>query len=277
LAGQAEDRNFAVYMEGHEGHRGNVLAHAWIAKVGSLLAVLARLERQYLGASKKKTEFEVTATEKRNPTIISLKPVPSVTSYDPLPAFRWSIEQLENVATGRDIDERVDAETADMMVGLGKPPREDAYRRFWINGYADPVEFNADFAARAQQVAIRRRAAMAEPAWFEGVSHGSVVGELRALDDLHGERRFVIVPPVGPTQIECRFPEHMRSNIGGYAFKPVRVTGLLHYRAESPFPLRVDMELIEELRAPSRHLLDLEGLFEGFPAPDVDYSAFLNG
>jgi hypothetical protein len=235
------------------------------------------MERQFLASGKRKTDFEVTDTQKRNPTIISLRPVPTAPAYDPLPAFRWSIAQLERVAHGGDVDPRIDAETADMIAGLARPPKEDAYKRFWINGAADPVVFNEDFGASARSVAARRRAESVEPEWFSGVSQGAVTGELKALDDLQGDRRFVVVPSLGPEQIECHFPEHMRDKIGAYAFKAVRVTGLLTYSSGSPFPMKVDMHDIERIAEPAKHLFDLEGLFAGYAKPEVDYTTWLNG
>lgn len=270
-------KDFAIYMEGHEGHRGNVLAHAWIEKVGKLLSVLARMERQFLDVAKRKTVFEVTDTQKRNPTIISLKPVPSVVSYDPLPAFQWTLDQLENVAASRPVDPRVDAETADMIASLAKAPAEEAYRRFWINGFADPVEFNDAFALNAMTLAAQRRSTQAEPDWFVGVSQGSVTGNLQAIDDVQGDRTFVLVPAIGPSQIECQFPENMRDEMGKHVFKAVRVSGLLTYTADSPFPSKVKMESIDPIEAAKVHMVDLEGLFRGYPKNEPEYSAWING
>lgn len=263
-------------MDGHEGHRGNVLAHAWISKVGALLSVLARMERQYLAVARRKTVFEVTNTQKRNPTIVSLKPVASAPAYDPIPALQWSLEQLERVATGQAVDGRIDAETADMMATLAKPPTEDAYRRFWINGFADPVVFDEKFGLNARTVAAQRRATSVEPDWFVGVSRGTVTGKLQAIDDEQGNRSFVLIPPVGPERVVCKFPEHMRDEMGKHVFKSVRVNGLLTYAAASPFPVKVDMTQIEGLGPANTHLIDLEGLFVGLSRPEPDLASLID-
>jgi len=270
---EISEKVFAVYMEGHEGHRGNVLAHAWISKVNTLLSVLARLERQYLDVGKRKTVFEVVDTQKRNPTIINLKPVPAAHSYDPMPAFKWSLDQLERVASEKPVDQRIDAETADMMASLSRQPSEDAYRRFWINGFFAPVEFNEEFGVRARKIAAQRRAASVEPDWFVGTAFGSVTGHLEAIDDENGARSFVVIPPVGAPRIACLFPTEKKDEMGGYVFKNVRVTGLLTYSAKSPFPVKVKMETIETILPAKSHLLDLDGLFSGYDKPQPDYSA----
>jgi hypothetical protein len=253
-------QDVAVYMEGHEGHRGNVLAHVWNAKLGQLLSVLARMERRFSGADRRQTSFEVVGVEKRNPTIVVLHPVPSAKHYDPLPALDWSMLQIQAVATGGTVDDRIDAETADMLAGLARPIQKDGYKRFWMNGYAEAVQFDESFRLRAESVAFNRRAVVNRP-WFKGTSRGEIIGELRAVDDEDGNRTFIVNPKVGPRRVLCRFPEDRRGQMGAYLFKTVRVTGALHFEADSPHPVSVDMTNIEDIAPVAAHLLDIRGSY----------------
>lgn len=147
-------------------------------------------------------------------------------------------------------------------------PGEDEFR--------PPIMGLAAFMDRARQIAATRRLARTEPGWFAGTAHGSIVGEIRAIDDVQGERSFIVVPAVGPQQIDCRFPESMRDEMGKYVFRTVRVTGLLTYSADSPFPKQVEMATIEAVTAPDVHMVDLEGLFAGHERNSIDYSALLH-
>ena len=273
----SDDRKLSVYMEGHDGHRGNVLAHAWVSKVGQLLSVFARMERRFNDSDRRQTAFEITDTKKQNPTILTLKPVPSAKSYDPGPAIDWTLSEIGNVANERPVDSRVDAETADMLAALARPSSADGYKRFWLNGHAAPVEFDAQFRAKAEAVAARRRAECFTPDWFEGVAIGSVIGRLNAVDDEFGNRNFVINPTSGPKRIECRFPESERQTVGAHLFEQVQVTGLLTYSKASPHPVSVEMHSLEVLKVSGAHLLDMEGLFAGYGRNEPENLAFLNG
>ena len=100
-------RDLTVNMEGHPGHRGNVLAHAFIAKMQRLLSALGQAERKYNERSQRQTDYEISDASKTNPTRVTLHPVARQKNYDPLPAFSWTYEQLERIAALHPTDERI--------------------------------------------------------------------------------------------------------------------------------------------------------------------------
>lgn len=272
---------FTVYLEGHDGHRGNVLAHAFIAKLQRLVIVLGRLERAYLSASTRRTDFEITDASKTNPTALSLKPVPRTVEYNPTPAFEWSMAQLRIVGEGGVPDERVRGEIASDLVRLSTKEADADYKAFWINGYAEAVRFDEEYLARAQKIARDRAKEDAPNRWHTGTSLGSIVGELKKIDDMEGNQEFVIVPRTGPESVVCRFPESLRDEIGRYIFKTVRVRGALHYGEDSPFPYRLDADAngIEEFprEVRRRTLSELRGVFADREKPNPDWDTLLNG
>jgi hypothetical protein len=266
-------------MEGHPGHRGNVLAHALVAKLQRLLSALARAERSFIDSGKRQTEYEVSRASKTNPTEMTLRPVPRIKNYDPLPAFNWTIEQIEHIATGRDVDERLDPTFAQALADIAEKKRDDDYTRLWISGNGLTLTLDENFRVRSQAVAVRLIERRRPEHWFEGVSHGSVVGNLRQVADIEGEHQFVILPPVGADRIQCTFPEDKREKMREYLFKTVRVVGRLHYVEDSPFPVHVEMEDIE-LASPTEdppHLLDLRGAFKGRRRGRSDLEQLLDG
>lgn len=271
---------FTVYLEGHEGHQGNVLAYPFVAKVRSLISVLHALERAFVAAPKRKTDFEIVGANKQNPTTLDLKPVPRVPAYDPNPALAWGIEQMRAVGEGKQPDARVPGDIAFDLAKLATKESEYDYRAFWINGYAEAVRFDDDYRANAYIVAKERARQEAPAAWHVGASLGSVVGELKKVDALDAENQFVIVPPTGRA-ITCVFPETMKDELGKFLFKMVKVSGVLHYGEESPFPYRVvvrdhGLEAYPP-RQRRRTMAQLRGVFAGIPHETADWNALLNG
>ena len=119
-----------------------------------------------------------------------------------------------------------------------------------------------------------------ELAWHTGASLGSIVGELKKLDNFEHDREFVIVPPVG-APVVCTFPDTMLSEMGKYWSKVVRVRGILQYKSDSPFPASVDVvaggiELYRQ-EPPKRTLAQLRGIFAGRPRPNPDWDSLLHG
>lgn len=271
-------RDITLHMEGHPGHRGNVLAHALVDKLRKLLSALAQAERKYLNAAQRQTEYEIVNAEKVNPTNLTFHPVPKRATYDPIPAFDWTIEQLERIEGGQDIDDRLDAYFAWTLAELAERKREDDYTRLWISDGHKTINLDAQFKARSELIAAKKTEQETPPQWYEGASLGTIVGDLREVSDIEGEHQFVIIPPIGADRITCTFPEAKRELMRTYLFKTVRVFGRLNYTKRSPFPDRVEMENIEaasEFESPP-HLLDLRGLFKGIERSDPDFGQ-LNG
>jgi hypothetical protein len=277
LAENQQKLGFTIYLDGHEGHQGNVLVHSYLSKVHRLVLVLNKLERAYVQAGTRQTDFEIIGADKRNPTTLSLKPVAKVKAYDPVPALRWSIQQMDAVGQGADPDPRVDSEIALDLVKLSSKEGEYGYKSFWINGHAEAVRFDEAFCENARRIARQRINEEAPNRWRVGVSEGSVVGELKKVDDLEGENLFVVVPPVGPDRVVCTFPSHLRDEMGKHLFKIVRVTGQLHYGEESPFPFKVEAVNITPMQPRRKPMRDLRGLFAQRERVPTEWGDLMHG
>jgi hypothetical protein len=272
-------KDITLHIEGHPGHRGNALAHALVEKLRKLLSALGQAERAYIDKPARQTDYEVVDAGKVNPTHLTLHPIPRRMNYDPIPAFEWTFEQIENVALGKDVDERIDATLARTLSEIAKKDHEDDYSNLWISVDDEKVVFDDAFRARSEALASRKTEQERPPEWFAGVSHGSIVGDLLQVADIEGERQFVIIPPLGAGSITCTFPESKREAMRKHLFRTVRVIGKLHYRQDSPFPVQVDMEDIEPASTFEEppHLLDMRGLFKGLERSSDDAEAMLNG
>ncbi|NBE08116.1 hypothetical protein [Paragemmobacter ruber] len=228
-------------MSGTDGHQGNVLAHTYVGKINRLILVMNRLERLHEGSSVKKTDFEIIDADKKNPTTLTLKPVPRVRDYNPAPAVYWSIAQLETIDRGEEPDQRIPSAVLGEIAEMAAPSKDDGYKAFWINGHTDPVHFDKDFHVKALSLAQKRAFAETPIVWHSGKAIGEVIGELKKVDDLDADNEVVLVPATGPDFIRCTFPEAMKSEIGKYLFKKVKVKGVLTYDSLSPHPKRVQI------------------------------------
>jgi len=277
LAVEGATPGFTIYLDGHEGHQGNVLANAFLAKASKLILVLNRLERAFIGAPRRQTDFEIIGADKRNPTTLTLKPVPRVLAYNPTPAMAWGIHQIDLVARGEEPDERVDSEVAFDLHDLATKRHEEDYRAFWINGYAEAVKFDDAFAGKALRVARARLAKEAPQKWKVGAAIGTVTGELKAVDDIEEGHQFVIVPAVGPDRITCTFPEEMREEMGAHLFKIVSVHGTLHYGEKSPFPYLVRASKIERVVKRRKTFAQMRGIFADRRPNEVEWGSLVHG
>ena len=274
----AQQGTFTVYLEGQDVRQGNVVAHIFLTKAAKLISVLGALERAYLDVSQRQTDFEIIDAAKVNPTTLTLKAVPKTKNYVPTAAFGWGIHQLRLIADGQQPDDRVKGEIAREIVDLATKQTRDGYKNFWVNGYSEAVRFDDEFLANAQKFAHRRALEEAPGGWRVGISHGSLIGELKKVDDLDGGQQFVIVPKIGPKQVTCTFPVRMRATMGEYLFKVVKVTGKLHYSADSPFPDYIDMSEISTFPAqePRKTLRQMRGMFAGYPKETTSLDDLFN-
>tara|TARA_R110002110_G_scaffold137735_2_gene323080 strand:+ start:8085 stop:8936 length:852 start_codon:yes stop_codon:yes gene_type:complete len=259
--------NFTVFLEGHEGHQGNVLGRAYVTKLSKLLTVMAKMERAFLDGGNKKTDFEIIEANKYNPTTITFKPVPTAKNYNPIPAFDWGLKQIGMIGRGERPDSKVKIGVVKDVAELSKGSGDLSYKNFWINGQTDPIQFDDRFHINALIVADEMAKEESKTVWFSGVSRGEVVGTLEKIDNLDADQEFFIVPPVGAERIRCKFPESMKDELGNFAFKMVKVHGDIHYSATSPHPEMIVLLSggISEVvaRQKEKKLRDLRGIFKG--------------
>lgn len=271
---------FTVYLEGDEGHRGNVLAHTFTSRVHKLILVLNKLERVHQDASKKKTDFEIVDADKKNPTTLTLKPVPRVKKYSPQPAMAWSLDQLERIDLGQEPDERLTSSLLRDIAEMASESKDGGHKAFWINGHTAPINFDEDFHLRALTVARKRAFEESPTVWHSGKSIGEVIGTLRRIDDLESENEVVIVPKTGPEMIRCTFPDSMRDEIGRFWAKTVKVTGVISYEDYSPHPQMVKIREggVEEYPRvkPAASFRELRGIFANKPRREIAWNSLLD-
>lgn len=273
-------QGFTVYLEGDEGHRGNVLAHTFTYRIHKLILVFNKLERVHQDAGTKKTDFEIVAADKRNPTTLTLKPVPRVKNYSPAQAMDWGLEQLELIDSGKDPDDRINSGLLRDIAEMAAESKDRGHKAFWINGHADPIHFDEGFQIKALTVARKRAFEEAPNVWHSGKSIGEVIGVLRRIDDLDVENEVIIVPKVGADAIRCTFPDSMRDQIGRFWGKTVKAKGVVSYEDYSPYPQRVKIypggvEAYPD-KPTTASFRELRGLFSGKNKPEIEWDSLLN-
>jgi len=276
-----DHKGFTVYLEGDEGHQGNVLAHTFVSRVNKLIAVFNKLERLHQETNAKKTDFEIVAADKRNPTTLTLKPVPRVRNYSPAPAMSWCIKQLEHINQGEEPDRRISSDVLRDIATMSAESTDKGHKKFWINGHTNPINFDEKFQVNALTLAQKRAVEEAPIAWHSGKSVGEVIGELKKVDDFEADNEVVLVPKTGAEYIRCTFPESMRDEIGNFVFKTVKVSGVLTYESHSPHPVSVMIRdggvRLYPARSAEVSFRNLKGIFSGDKNRETpDWDSLLN-
>ena len=265
MAEQAKSREVVVLtIEGAAEHLGHPMAHAVRDKLDRFLKTFAGFERARIGKRARQTDFEIVFLDHNSPAEIRLNPVPRVPNYTPEPVVTWTLGQWSKITRGETPDDYIGADLINDVAEMSRAPESADFSRFSVAYGTTHLEMNDEAERNAtalrDQMAFERRPLP----WADGLSLGTITGELRSVLDTYGERQFVIVPPFGPTKVQCNFTEDQREDIRSHLFKFVRVRGVLHYGNKSPFPFMVDLTRIEQLVTNSDHphLKDGFGLFK---------------
>lgn len=265
------DELIVFTIEGAPERNGNVTAETFIAKLRQFVTTIYAFERAFTRREKRNIDLEVVELSRVNPTSVKFKPKSREAGYYSAPAMTWAFEQIDRVQRGDAVDDSVPQTAIDNVIELakhrGKGDRD--FKNFRIEYETKVVSLDAGLETRAMALRATRRADV-KPAWHRGVSKGSLFGELRGVMDFEGERRFYILPPSGPGQVECIFPENIREQMNAHLFKLVRVEGYLRYDGETPFPYLLDAEGVQGVPVTAEHFADLRGMFRGLDMPEEE-------
>lgn len=254
-----DDRLVVLRLYGLEARNGRIPTEAFTGTVRRFAATVAIFERAFTGRRNRSTDLNVDTLARENPMVVGLWPETRVRGYSPLPAVSWSLDEMRRIGLGLTPDPRVPLEALDNLVALsdGEDGDREAVAALSATFCGQITRFDEHLAAAAKG---RRKEALARlpaPAWFAGMSKGTLLGELRGVTDLSGEREFFIKTPTTGRSVRCIFPEAMRAEMNRLLFQPVQIDGYLRYDGASPQPSLVEATKISDLREGERpHLFD---------------------
>lgn len=260
-------------LQGRDVRNGRVTTGAFTTLIRRFAATVAIFERAFNGRTRRSVELTIATLRRENPFVVGMHPEARSAAFPAEPALLWTFEEIERIGRGMAPDDRLPLEALDNLVALSDD--EDDEERQGLAAFdasfrGKEVRFDAVMARAAK---TQRHAAVARlpaPLWFAGMSRGSLLGELRGVTDLAGEREFYIRLPAGKRAVKCVFAEGLRTRMNELLFQPVRVSGFLHYDGSSPHANLVEATNIEPLNEAERpHLLDHKGLFAGSYFPPV--------
>lgn len=259
--------NFVI--DGSEERRGAIPVDAFLAKLRAFITTVYAFERAFSRKDKRQIELEIVDLERRSPGRVAMRVRTRDPGFPTEAAMEWTFAQLGRIQRGDPVDSTISRAAIDTVVDLAsfraaRLPELGVVRASYGS---EVIEINETLevralAARAQQVGDER------PPWRPGVSRGSMFGELRGVMDFDGERQFFIIPPSGPSKVQCVFTEELRDKLGDNMFKVVRVAGFLHYDGNSPYPVLMEAAKIERVDAPRGHFSDVRGLFRDMEPPE---------
>jgi hypothetical protein len=265
--GEVADDLVVLKLTGADVRNGQIQADAFFAAARKFVATIYFFERIYDSRDRRAIDLNVATLVRENPMYIGFRPSARAKGVAPYPAVHWALEQMETIANGLPADPRVPLELLDNIADLADREAEPQIVALSarMNGAAVEFDERLNIQARRQRTSLVEK--MPAPMWRSGVMQGSLLGELRGVTDIDGEREFFLRPPVGPARIKCIFPEEMRKDMNRWLFNVVRLKGLLHYDGLSPHPSIVEAQEIDGAATERPHLLEMRGLFSNSEYP----------
>ncbi len=223
---------------------------------------MAYFERIYTERPKRSSDLNIVDLARENPLVVSMRPTSRQKGYWPRPAYHWGFSQLSKIGLGGSPDPRIPPELLENVYDLAQVDPGGGVIKTVAQFEESVIDFNGALAAAVRLRRTELVAAMPSPEWFAGVSKGAIVGELRGVTDIDGEREFFLCPPSGPKRVKCVFTEDMRPDMNRLLFKTVRIVGFLYHGGSTPYPTLVEAEAIAEIGDSSDYRMrDLEGMF----------------
>ena len=221
-----------------------------------LSALVTALERtDLLVTGRRSIEWVIADLHRRNPGVVKLRgrsvEVGPPQTARVVPRFFKYAEAIQAGETPPEL-RRLDIEA---FLALAKPV-DDGTVRTTIRNRTKSIEIEPAMALNA-------RAALAP----RTVSVGSLNGKIEGVNIHAGARHLWLYPWVGPTRIQCIFPEDLIPKVGGLLGQWVRVDGAVIYPAGSKQPELIRANDITPLPPPedAPSLSELQG-----SAPDID-------
>jgi hypothetical protein len=259
--------NFVI--DGSEQRRGNIPVEAFLAKLRAFTVTLYAFERAFSKKDKRQIELEIVDLQRRSPGRVAMRVRTRDAGYPAEQAVAWAFEQIDNIQQGKLVDVSVPQSAIDTLVDLAtfRNARLPELGVLRVSYGAQVIEINERLEARALAARAERVGDDRLP-WRPGVSRGSLFGELRGVMDVDGERQFFILPPSGPSKVQCVFTEELRAKMGDNIFKTVRVSGFLHYDGNSPYPVLMEATELDSVKEPRGHFSDIRGIFRDMEPPE---------
>lgn len=241
-------RRLEFHLVGDPRDDGLVLAHDFVAFLGSALAVLRRLEADR--GRKPNTVYRIVDLELGSAAVALEAAAPD--SFD---APQLLADFLEGVAAVR--DKTVEqlpfpGETRRAFLKLMEPLRENHLHSVSVRADTVDVELRSD---GSQLFRI-----LSGPDLH---SVGELTGFIDAIN-VHREPVFFLYPVLGPTRVRCLFDRSLLEQVRSSLKRYVSVFGLIEYPEGSSFATRVTVDRIEE-HPDERDLPSIESLFGSVP------------
>lgn len=214
---------------------------------------LTQLDHRFTKSGKPSVYYRIVGVSLSSPTTFEIAATPLEPEIDyGNDVFDTFVSGWKQIQAGK-IPEDFEAGLVENFRRIAPPPK----------GHIDVVVFKvAD-----NRVEIHKGSGEKVGQLIEGDKEilGTVSGLLEELN-VHGVKKFKIYPPVGPTSIQCVFPDKLKKKVYSAIEKNVTVKGKLKYEAGSKFPNIVLAEDIEIHKSDEQlpKLSDLRGI-----APDA--------
>lgn len=214
-------------LEGSEQDEGAVLFSDFRTFLESVSDCLHRVKTRVAGSAKVRHRIVNLRTGSAEITIDVVSPESApMAGRDICNTFARTIKALES---GSKLDQRLKPNDLKAFRKLAEPVLRGNERRVEVAG----TSLTTRYVANIDQILGSGTR-----------SKGTIKGRIEILN-VHHRNQFTLYPPIGNHTIKCVFPEFLYEIVHAAVKQSVTVSGILTFRADSPYPERVRVESIE--------------------------------
>ena len=248
------DNTIKLILEGHD-EGGHVDLTLLLKGLGALKSALLAADRTVHRGRPSKIRYVVSGLSHSSPAEVDISP--KYTGEDAGDDRSDEVIECISHAAGQvDSGEIPDDANHELL---------EALRPLYSMGHQQCQSAQLVLGGRAFGMTERAALAVAQAFAAEGSTWGSVTGALEQINIHGGARIFTLYPRVGPKQVRCAFPEHLRQTAMASLGRRVTVRGQTRYRPHAKFMHAIaaqEMDVLPADDAPPT-LGELRGVLKG--------------
>ncbi|MFN7961700.1 MAG: hypothetical protein U0002_10545 [Thermoanaerobaculia bacterium] len=227
-----------ITLEGRDEDGGHVPLATFIQQLQLLSQALAKIDRSLSPTRQLTTRFRVVDLGHSSPARVLLEAAPRKGAPVRGPAILLNLFlALSQIDSADPAGASLESDFLEDLKGMAQPIG-DQLKSLSLALDGKQFRFSQDFKARVERLLQVVRFGV-----------GFLRGRLEAINLHAAANYFRLYPVTGPERVTCRFSPELAGQAVSAVGHYVEVRGILHYRAEQPYPSELDAKEI--------HILDL--------------------
>lgn len=252
-----------LVIEGHSNTEGHVDLKVFLEQLSVLKDTLGKFER-HIYVNKTNTRFLITNLSHSSPATVTLQ----ANAIDKENDLSTHFIDVFNGFLGNIVDGKTPGQTdyglLESLQRLTKPVTEQTLASTYLLIADNHYAIDQAFSEQIENMLESEESCL-----------DRIEGALEQIN-LHGSKKqFTIYPSVGPTKVQCVFPDHLYEQVLRHIDQRVCVEGEAFYRPKAAFPHKIVVDRIEAMPDDDElpTFRDMLGIATGFksdtPSEDI--------